>query len=122
MGGAHIYVLDTGIRATHVDFGGRAAPAVDLTETGAPVVCAPDDNGCASDANGHGTHCAGTAAGLTYGVAPEAKVYGIKVLGDSGFGSMSWSYSALNWIGISGARPRVASMSLGGAGVLTGMK
>merc|ERR1719468_899688 len=70
----------------------------------------------------HGTHCAGTAAGASYGVAPAAAVRAIKVLGDDGSGSWSWSYSALDWLATSSVRPAVASMSLGGSGTQQAMK
>jgi len=120
--GAHIYVLDTGVRVSHQDFGGRAFAAVDITE-GVPVRCTDDMPTCANDANGHGTHCAGTAAGTSYGVASEANVYGVKVLANSGFGSMSWIYVALDYLrGTSAKRPTVASLSLGGSGILSGME
>lgn len=118
--GVSVYVLDTGIRATHSDFGGRVVPTLDLTEGGL-TECQGDLN-CAKDAQGHGTHCAGTAAGRTYGVAPEASIRTVKVLSDSGSGSWSWSYDALDWLATKGARPAVASMSLGGQGVVSGMK
>merc|ERR1719251_556747 len=68
--GQTIYVQDTGIRSSHSDFGGRSAPAVDLT-SGSLVVCSSGSTTCANDVHGHGTHCAGTAAGRTYGVASE---------------------------------------------------
>jgi len=41
------------------------------------------------DANGHGTHCAGTIASKAYGVSKAAHVYAVKVLGSDGSGSMS---------------------------------
>merc|ERR1712003_385802 len=44
------------------------------------------------------------------------------VLSDSGSGSWEWSYQALDWLATSSVRPAVASMSLGGNGVVTGMK
>merc|ERR1719418_274866 len=81
--------------------------------SGRPVECNGDQS-CATDGQGHGTHCAGTAAGLTYGVAPGAAVKAVKVLSDSGSGSFSWRYSALDWMATSSIRPAVASMSLGG--------
>ena len=63
------------------------------------VECDPSDTDCARDVQGHGTHCAGTAGGDTFGVAPKAKVYGIKVLSDRGSGSFSWSFWAFEaWI------------------------
>merc|ERR1719203_2696330 len=76
---------------------------------------------CAEDREGHGTHCAGTAAGESYGVAPSAAVKSIKVLDDDGSGSFSWMYYALDWLAINPTRPAVASMSLGAAGALQAM-
>jgi len=118
--GTHIYVLHTGVRVTHSDFSGRAFPALDCTSDEL-VVCDPSDTNCANDIQGHGTHCAGSAGGTTYGVAPGSSVYGIKVLSDSGSGSFSWSFWALDWMATSGSSPSVASMSLGGRGVLDSM-
>ena len=118
--GTHIYVLDTGVRTTHSDFTGRAFPAVDCTSNEL-VECDPTDLNCALDRQGHGTHCAGTAGGDRFGVAPQANVYGIKVLSDRGSGSFSWSFWALDWTATKAQSPRVASMSLGGRGVLDSM-
>jgi len=117
--GATVFVLDTGVRVTHNEFNDRAASALDLT-SGSPVEC-NGDLGCARDAQGHGTHCAGTAAGESYGVAPSASVRSVKVLGDNGSGSWSWSYSALDWLATSQVRPAIASMSLGGSGTQQAM-
>jgi len=117
--GATVFVLDTGVRVSHNDFGGRAAPALDMT-VGDPKECG-DDLSCAGDVQGHGTHCAGTAAGETFGVAPAAAVRSIKVLSDQGSGSWSWSYYALDWLASSPTRPAVASMSLGGSGTQQAM-
>jgi len=83
--GVHIYVQDTGIRTTHVDFGGRAVPTIDLTSEQL-VECNGDAN-CAKDRQGHGSHCAGTAGGTTYGVASDATLHAVKTLGDSGGGA-----------------------------------
>jgi len=112
--GATIYVQDTGVRVTHQEFGGRASSALDVT-SGSPVECNGDLN-CAGDRQGHGTHCAGTAGGETYGVAPEAAVRAVKTLSDQGSGSRSWQYVAIDWVTVSGDRPAVLSMSLGGSG------
>merc|ERR1719384_898954 len=118
--GATVFVLDTGVRSTHQEFGNRAASALDMT-SGKLVEC-NGDLGCAADSQGHGTHCAGTAAGETFGVAPSASVRSIKVLGDDGRGEWSWSYEALDWLAISSVRPAIASMSLGGRGNQEGMR
>jgi len=117
--GAHIFVLDTGVRVSHQQFGDRASPALDMT-SGSLVEC-NGDAGCAADRQGHGTHCAGTAGGETYGVAPQAYIKAIKVLGDTGGGSWSWSYEALDWLAQNRDRPAVASMSLGGRGTQSAM-
>merc|ERR1740139_1970876 len=117
--GSTVFVLDTGVRVTHQEFNGRAASALDMT-SGSPVECNGALN-CATDVQGHGTHCAGSAAGETVGVAPSAQVKSIKVLGDDGSGSWSWSYAALDWLATGSVRPAVASMSLGGSGVIAAM-
>jgi len=115
-------VLDTGVRSTHQEFSGRAASALDMS-SGSLVECNGDAN-CAGDAQGHGTHCAGTAAGVSFGVAPSAAVRSVKVLSDQGSGSWSWSYEALDWLAVAqqGVRPAVASMSLGGSGTQQAMR
>jgi len=118
--GVHVYVCDTGIRVTHEDFGGRAIPALDMS-SGSLKEC-NGSPGCAGDAQGHGTHCAGTVGGKTFGVAPQALLHNVKVLSDSGSGDWSWSYSALDWLATTGERPAVASMSLGGSGTQSAMK
>merc|ERR1711920_667676 len=108
-----------GVRTTHNDFGGRAASGAEGT-SGSLVECNGNAN-CAADNQGHGTHCAGTAVGTVYGVAPSAQVRSVKVLRDNGSGSFSWSFAALDWLATSSVRPAVASMSLGGNGVVAGM-
>jgi len=118
--GSTIFVLDTGVRVSHNEFRGRAAPALDMT-VGSPKECGNDLN-CAGDKQGHGTHCAGTAAGESFGVAPSAAVRSIKVLSDRGSGSWSWSYYALDWLASHNTRPAIASMSLGGYGTQQAMK
>lgn len=112
--GVHIYVADTGIRTSHVDFQGRAIPSLDMT-SGRPVACDGNTN-CAKDGHGHGTHCAGTTSGNSFGVAPGSTVHAVKTLRDNGSGSRSWQYAALDWITANGAAPTVISMSLGGSG------
>merc|ERR1719325_486165 len=117
--GQTIYIQDTGIRNSHSDFGGRSSPAIDLT-SGRLVVCSPGSNSCAHDRQGHGTHCAGTAAGATYGVASEATIKAMKTLSDQGSGSRSWQFAAIDWVTANGVKPSVISMSLGGSGADAG--
>lgn len=109
--GVSIFILDTGVRTTHQDFGGRAVPEVDFTDGN--KVCNGDLE-CAVDRQGHGTHCAGTAAGTNFGVAPKARVHGVKVLGDNGAGDLSSIVGSIDYLAASDIRPAVGSMSLGG--------
>jgi len=122
--GTHIYVLDTGIRVSHSDFTGRVVPTLDMRKPAGSQECStwPNPMECAWDKQGHGTHCAGTAAGASYGVAPGATIHAVKVLSDSGSGSFSWSIDALDFLATRGERPAIASMSLGGSGTLQAMK
>lgn len=100
---ARIYVLDTGIRRTHVEFGGRALLGVDIV----------NPNGGAADCgNGHGTHVAGTAAGVNHGVAKAARVYAVRVLGCDGLGTGADVIAGVNWVTTNAIRPAVVNMSL----------
>jgi len=110
--GVHLYVFDTGVRATHAAFSGRVVPSLDMTIARDPVYC-NGDMSCAKDNIGHGTHCAGIAASDTYGVAPLATVYGVKVLGDYGVNPWDWTYGGIDWLILNKQMPAVASMSLG---------
>ena len=69
------YVVDTGIKYTHNDFGGRATVGYDAVGTGGV------------DCNGHGTHVSGTIGGTTYGVAKAVKLVGVRVLNCAGNGT-----------------------------------
>eukprot|EP00660_Eupelagonema_oceanica_P010561 gene10561-11075_t len=99
--GVKVYVLDTGIRVTHEEFEGTRA-----------VWGANFAGGADQDNNGHGTHCAGTIAGKTYGVAKGATVVAVKVLGDSGGGSWDGVISGVEWAAKQGKG--IGNMSLGG--------
>merc|ERR1719325_272594 len=109
--GVSIFILDTGVRTTHTDFTGRAVPEVDFSDGN--KVCNGDLE-CAADRQGHGTHCAGTAAGTNFGVAPKARVHGVKVLGDNGAGDLFSIIGSIDYLAASDIRPAVGSMSLGG--------
>lgn len=119
--GVNVYVLDGGIRTTHTDFGGRAVPTLETFE-GFLKECDPADSTCALDIRGHGTHCAGIVAGTKYGVAKDAKVYAVKVLGDDGRGSLSSIEMGMDWLIGNAKKPAVASMSLGLTGIFPSMR
>jgi subtilisin family serine protease len=103
-GGVTVYVIDTGIRITHKDFGGRAGHGWDFV----------DNDAVAQDGNGHGTHVAGTIAGTTYGVAKKAKVVGVRVLDNAGVGTTSRVLAGIDWVTRHAHKPAVANLSLGG--------
>jgi len=108
--GTHIYVMDTGIRTTHLDFGGRGIPTVDTIAGGGSVrECDPSDTTCAADGDGHGTHVAGTAGGLTFGVAKEAALHAMKVCCGGGTNING----GMDWIAQFAQKPAVMTMSLG---------
>ena len=88
----HAYIIDTGIRFSHTDFGGRATSGYDAV-----------DGGAADDCNGHGTHVAGTVGGSAYGVAKGVQLVGVRVLNCSGSGTNA------GVIGASTGSPRTRS-------------
>ncbi|MEU3946340.1 S8 family peptidase [Streptomyces sp. NPDC029526] len=102
--GVTAYVIDTGVRITHSDFGGRASYGYD----------AIDNDNTAQDGHGHGTHVAGTVAGSSYGVAKKAKVVGVRVLNNSGSGTTAQVVAGIDWVAQNAVKPAVANMSLGG--------
>jgi hypothetical protein len=114
--GVSVYVLDTGVRITHDEFGGRAFAGVDLTNPahypGTVTVCSPSSTTCADDQHGHGSHCAGTVGASTYGVADGATIWAMKVLMNNGAGWTTWAILAEQWILTNGSRPAVASISI----------
>ncbi|MFI9650807.1 S8 family peptidase [Streptomyces sp. NPDC052040] len=105
-GGAGVtaYIIDTGIRVSHRDFGGRASYGWDFV----------DNDATAADGNGHGTHVAGTVAGAEYGVAKRAKVVAVRVLDDHGSGTTAQVIAGIDWVTRHAHRPAVANLSLGG--------
>ncbi|SEE03271.1 S8 family peptidase [Streptomyces sp. TLI_105] len=104
--GVTAYVIDTGVRITHQDFGGRAAHGFD----------AVDNDDTADDGNGHGTHVAGTIAGTAHGVAKKAKIVAVRVLDDNGSGTTEQVVAGIDWVTKNHSGPSVANMSLGGGG------
>ncbi|MFG1778790.1 S8 family serine peptidase [Micromonospora sp. NPDC049051] len=99
----HAYIIDTGIRFSHSDFGGRAVSGYDAV-----------DGGSADDCNGHGTHVAGTVGGSAYGVAKGVQLVGVRVLNCSGSGTNAGVIAGVDWVTANAVKPAVANMSLGG--------
>ncbi len=102
--GVNAYIIDTGIRTTHVDFRGRAFEAFSVV----------DDGLGAQDCYGHGTHVAGTIGGTLYGVAKDARLYSVRVLPCSGSGEMSALIAGIDWVANNRVLPAVVNISLEG--------
>jgi len=100
--GVHAYVIDTGIRTTHNEFGGRASSGYDFV----------DNDSDASDCRGHGTHVAGIIGGARYGVAKGASLVAVRVLDCSGLGTTSNFIAGVDWVTANAVKPAVANMSL----------
>lgn len=107
--GVRAYIIDTGIRVSHTQFGGRALNGYDAVDGSLP----------AADCNGHGTHVAGTVGGSTYGVAKGVTLYAVRVLDCSGSGTTSGVIAGINYVAnqkrANSTIPMVANMSLGGS-------
>ena len=102
--GVNAYIIDTGIRRTHTQFGGRAFSGFSAIADGRGT----------TDCNGHGTHVAGTVGGSTYGIAKSVRLYAVRVLSCSGSGSTSGVIAGVDWVTRNHVKPAVANMSLGG--------
>ncbi|MFD5698065.1 S8 family peptidase [Streptomyces lasiicapitis] len=102
--GVTVYIIDTGVRTSHKDFGGRAKSGRDFVQNDA----------VAQDGHGHGTHVAGTVAGSKYGVAKKAKIVAVRVLDNEGSGTTAQVLAGIDWVTRHARKPAVANLSLGG--------
>jgi subtilisin family serine protease len=98
----HAYVLDTGIRISHTDFGGRASYGYNFV----------DNTTVADDCNSHGTHVAGSIGGTKYGVAKGVQLVSVRVLGCDGGGDAATVIAGVDWVTAHAQLPAVANMSL----------
>lgn len=103
----HVFILDSGIRSTHAEFGGRATKDFDAVGDG--------QNG--NDCMGHGTHVAGTIGASTWGVAKNAQLHAVRVLPCAGSGLVSHLISGLTYVADETQfRPAVANISITASG------
>ena len=102
--GVTAFVIDTGIRITHTEFGGRARSGFSAINDGRGT----------DDCNGHGTHVAGTIGGKTFGVAKNVNLVAVRVLDCNGSGANSGVVQGINFVTQNHQGPSVANMSLGG--------
>ena len=113
--GVNAFIIDTGIRADHIEFTGRIKPGYNVSPDSTGVV----DSANTADCNGHGTHVSGTVGGTVYGVAKGVSLIPVRVLDCAGSGSSSGVIAGVNWVAASSLRPAVANMSLGTSSVST---
>ncbi len=98
------YIIDSGVRASHNQFGGRVSGGASYINDGRGT----------NDCNGHGTHVAGTVAGSVHGVAKGARIVPVRVFGCTGGSSNSTIIAGIDWVRANHVKPAVANMSLGG--------
>jgi subtilisin len=98
--GVHVAIIDTGIDKDHPDLEANIAGGVNFVSgRGRDKTADPD---AWDDGHGHGTHCSGIVAADdngfgVVGVAPDASLYGVKVLDDRGRGKASDFIAGLEW-------------------------
>jgi subtilisin family serine protease len=104
--GVTAYIIDSGIRLTHPEFGGRAVGGYDAVDGALP----------ADDCNGHGTAVASVVGGQTFGVAKEVRLVPVRVINCAGSGTSAGLIAGINWVTADHqfGQPAVANISLGG--------
>ncbi len=109
-----VAIIDTGIDLDHPDL--NVVGSTNCASGG------PFSGSCGSggdDGNGHGTHVAGSVAGIdnalgVVGVAPGARLWAVRVLDNNGSGYTSWIVAGMDWVTARKETIEVANMSLGG--------
>ena len=116
--GVKAYIIDTGLRFAHNEFGGRAIRGTDTVTSGGLLGIIGGGSGSTNgeDCHGHGTHVGGTVGGATYGVAKQVTLVAVRVLDCSGSGATSGVIAGVDWVtgNHQAGQPAVANMSLGG--------
>jgi subtilisin family serine protease len=101
--GVHAYIIDTGIRPSHVEFGSRVSSGFTTIDDGHGIV----------DCHGHGTHVAGILAGATTGIARGVTIHPVRVFDcEGGGGTISSLLAGMDWVAANAVRPGVVNMSL----------
>jgi Tol biopolymer transport system component/subtilisin family serine protease len=100
--GVNVYVIGTGIRFSHREFGGRAVLGIDTVGDG------QDGNDC----NGLGTAVAATIGGATYGVAKSATLYSVRAFNCSNGTTVTNLIAAVDWVTGNHISPAIAHISI----------
>ena len=102
--GVNVYIIDSGIRSTHVEFGGRVTGGFSAISDG----YGPD--GC----HWHGTHVAGIVGGAIYGVAKNAALHSVRAYDCNGIGNSTSILAAIDWVTANHTGPSIATMAISG--------
>jgi len=110
--GAHVYVLDTGIRATNQEFlvSNSSTPSSRASRDADFI----NDGQAGNDCNGHGTNVAGIIGGNVYGVAKDVRIHAVRVFGCGNTGQNSNIIAGIDWVAQNHISPAVANLSFGG--------
>lgn len=100
--GVNVYVIDSGIRTSHIEFGGRASVFFDAL------------GGNGEDCYGHGTRVAGIIGGATYGVAKGVNLFSVRIADCRGILSSASAIAGVDWVTENRADPAIANMSIRG--------
>lgn len=100
--GVHVYVIDTGIRPGHTEFGGRVSGGVNTMSAAAGT----------DDCHGHGTHVAGTIGGATFGIAKQVALHPVRA-GDCANTYLAPVIAAVDWVTANRVLPAVVNLSSG---------
>ncbi|MBX3159293.1 MAG: S8 family serine peptidase [Deltaproteobacteria bacterium] len=101
--GVTVYVIDSGVRATHGELAGRVLEGAFAIQDGRGV----------ADCNGHGTHVSATIAGTTFGVARRVNIVPVRVLDCTNSGPLDGIIAGIDFVARNAAPNSVANMSLG---------
>lgn len=104
--GVRVYVIDSGIRATHIEVRGRVQAGVDLIDGGTGM----------TDCVGHGTHVAGIIGGIRHGVAKRVTLVPVRVFGCTDAADVATIVAGIDWIAANHTpgQPGIANISLSG--------
>jgi chitodextrinase len=103
--GVSAYIFDTGILASHVEFGGRVMSGFTTVNDGRGT----------SDCGAHGTGVASVLGGATVGVAKGVSLYPVRIADCNGLAPWSSIIAGMDWVMKNSHHPAVANLSYAGA-------
>ncbi len=114
--GVTVYIIDSGIRFSHQEFGGRASNGYDFVwhdPNASPAEKGEAEGEDCRKVSGHGTSVAAMAGGNTVGVARDVSLVSVRIFGCEDPAPASRTIAAVDWVTAHHEKPAVANMSLG---------